>query len=124
MSRPALPALTLVLCACGSDLTSPFSAVAVTYDVKEQAFKLAQVRVNTLTSLRHLQGCLQLDAKGNCQPGMKLDVTAGGSVRVSTAAVRDPSATVDSLRAAFVKARPGAPSARLANRLASTTLST
>jgi hypothetical protein len=106
MSRLALPALTLVLCACGSDLASPFSAVAVTYDVNKQAFKLAQVRINTLTSLRHLQGCLQLDAKGNCQPGTKFDVTAGGSVRVSTAAVRDPSATVDSLRAAFVKTRP------------------
>lgn len=93
MSRRAWLVLPVLLCACGSDLASPFSAVAVTYDVNKQAFKLAQVRVNTLTSLRHLQG-----SSGK--------VSAGGSVQVTNAAVRDRSATVNSLRAAFVKSPP------------------
>ncbi|MGZ6143219.1 MAG: hypothetical protein ACXWLM_07760 [Myxococcales bacterium] len=84
--------LALALCACGSDLASPFSAVAVTYDVNKQAFKLAQVRVNTLTSLRNLKG-----SSG--------DVTAGGTVRVSTAALK-AGGTADSFRSAFTKAAP------------------
>ena len=86
-------ALALALCACGSDLASPFSAVAITYDVNKQAFKLAQVRVNTLTSLRTLKG-----SSG--------DVTAGGTVRVSTSALKAGGASADSLRAAFTKTAP------------------
>ena len=65
----------VALAACAPDLASPFSAVAVTFDVNKQAFKLAQVRVNSLTSLRHLQGTAG-------------DVTAGGTVQVDNAAVR------------------------------------
>jgi hypothetical protein len=82
----------LLLCACAGDLASPFSAVAVTYDVNQKSFKLAQVRVNTLTSLRHLQGSAG-------------QVKAGGAVRVSKSALR-AGATVDSLRASFVTAQP------------------
>lgn len=88
-------ACALALCACGSDLASPFSAVAITYDVNKQAFKLAQVRVNTLTSLRTLQG-----SSG--------DVTSGGKIRVSTAALKS-GGTVDSFRAAFTKSAPVQP---------------
>ena len=51
-----LLACAAALCACGGDMASPFSAVAITFDVNKQAFKLAQVRVNSLTSLRHLTG--------------------------------------------------------------------
>jgi hypothetical protein len=93
MRAAALVALPLLFYGCGSDLASPFSAVAVTYDVNKQVFKLAQVRVNTVTSLRRLEG-----SSGN--------VTAGGTVRVSNAALTDASATVQSLRSAFIKARP------------------
>lgn len=93
MSRLSLAAWALALCACGGDLASPFSAVAITYDVNKQAFKLAQVRLNTLTSLRHLKG-----TSG--------DVTAGGKVRVSSSAARASGATVASLRTAFVKTAP------------------
>lgn len=93
MKLKHLPLLGLALCACGSDLASPFSAVAVTYDVNKQAFKLAQVRVTTLSSLRHLEG-----SSG--------DVRAGGTVKVSTDAIRSKSATVDSLRAAFITGQP------------------
>jgi hypothetical protein len=85
-------ALALALCACGGDLASPFSAVAITYDVNKQAFKLAQVRVNSLQSLRRLQG-----SSGN--------VTAGGTVRVSSPSLK-AGASIDSLRAAFTKAAP------------------
>ncbi len=86
-------ACPLLLCACGSDLASPFSAVAVTYDTQKQAFKLAQVHVDTLTSLRHLQGSAG-------------QVKAGGTVHVNSAAIRAPGATVDSLRSAFIAAQP------------------
>ena len=87
-----LAACALALCACGSDLASPFSAVAITYDVNKQAFRLAQVRVNSLSSLRHLQG-----SSGN--------VTAGGTVRVSSSALKG-GASIDSLRSAFTKSPP------------------
>ena len=93
MSRLAPLAMPLLLCACGADLASPFSAVAVTYLVDKQAFKLAQVRINTLASLRHLEGSAG-------------EVKAGGAVRVSTSALKAPGATVDGLRAAFVTAPP------------------
>jgi len=106
MRRLALLASALLLCACGADLASPFSAVAVTFVVQKQAFKLAQVRINTLTSLRHLQGCLQLDARGNCPPNFASQVRVGGVVRVSTSAARKKDATVEGLRASFVTAQP------------------
>ena len=48
--------------------------MAVTYDVNKQAFKLAQVQVTTLSSLRHLQG-----SSGN--------VSAGGTVKVLSSAI-------------------------------------
>ncbi len=86
-------ACALALCACGSDLASPFSAVAVTFDTQKQAFKLAQVHVNTLTSLRHLQGSAG-------------QVTAGGTVQVKSAAIRAPGAAASSLRSAFIVAQP------------------
>ena len=92
MKRSAALAL-LVLCACGADLASPFSAVAVTFVVDTQTFKLSQVRLNTLTSLRRLEGSAGV-------------VRAGGAVRVSTSAVKAKGATVDALRAAFVTAPP------------------
>ena len=88
-----LLACAAALCACGGDMASPFSAVAITFDVNKQAFKLAQVRVNSLTSLRHLKG-----SSG--------DVTAGGKVRVSTAAIKAGGASVDSLRSDFIKTPP------------------
>ena len=88
MSWWPLAGAALLLGACGSDLASPFGAVAITYDVQKQAFKLAQVRVNTLTSLRHLKGTAG-------------EVRAGGSVRVRRAAVNAGGATVASLRAAI-----------------------
>ena len=93
MSWWPLAGAALLLGACGSDLASPFGAVAITYDVQKQAFKLAQVRVNTLTSLRHLKGTAG-------------EVRAGGSVRVRRAAVNAGGATVASLRAAFIVAPP------------------
>src|SRR5262249_55923657 len=93
MKRWSLPAIALALCACGGDLSSPFSAVAITYDVPNQKFKLAQVRLNTLSSLRHLRGSAGA-------------VTAGGKVRVSSLAARARGATVDSLRASFTKSQP------------------
>ena len=106
MRRLAPLATALLLCACGAELASPFSAVAVTFVVEKQTFKLAQVRVNTLTSLRHLQGCLQLDARGNCPPNLDYEVRVGGRVRVSTSAARTKDATVQALRASFVTAQP------------------
>ncbi len=84
--------LPLLLWACAADLSSPFSAVGVTYDVNKQAFKLAQVRINTLTSLRPLEGTAG-------------DVRAGGTVLVQTSLLHNP-ATVDSLRNAFITAPP------------------
>jgi len=89
----SLAACALLLCSCASDLASPFSAVAVTYDTQKQAFKLAQVPIDTLTSLRHLQG-----SSGQ--------VVAGGAFRVDTAAILAPGATPDSLRRAFTVAQP------------------
>ena len=106
MRRPVALAFALALCACGADLASPFSAVAVTFIVEKQAFNLAQVRINTLTSLRHLQGCLQLDARGNCPPNFDYQVRVGGVVRVSTSAARKKDVTVAGLRASFVTAQP------------------
>ena len=93
MRPSALAALALLLCACGSDLASPFSAVAVTYDVNKQAFKLAQVRLGSLTSLRHLEGTAGT-------------VTAGGTVKISTSAIRSKTATIESLRAQFIQTQP------------------
>ncbi|MCA1827292.1 MAG: hypothetical protein ABR567_01685 [Myxococcales bacterium] len=88
-----LAGCALALYACGGDLASPFSAVAITFDVNKQAFKLAQVRLNSLSSLRHLRGSAG-------------DVTAGGKVRVSSVAARASGATVESLRSAFIKTQP------------------
>src|SRR6185503_1596236 len=53
----------------------------------------AQVRVNTLTSLQHLQG-----SSG--------DVTSGGTIEVNNAAIRAGGATPASLRNAFIKSQP------------------
>ena len=89
----ALALACAALTACAQDLASPFSAVVVQYDASKQSYALAQVRVGTLTSLRHLQG-----SAGT--------VRAGGTVRVASATLRDPAATVDSLRARFVTAAP------------------
>lgn len=94
MKLRCLSAVALALCACGSDLASPFSAVAVTYDVNKKSFKLAQVRVNTLASLRHLQG-----TAGN--------VSAGGTARVTKAALADAAATVATLQGKFITQPPG-----------------
>jgi hypothetical protein len=94
-SRP--PAFILIgalaLCACGADLASPFSAVAITYDTNRQAYKLAQVRINTLTSLRHLEGSAGV-------------VQAGGEYRVVTSTLRSSGVTPPSLRDAFAVALP------------------
>lgn len=89
-----LAALALLTGACGGDLTSPFAAVAVTYDAGKHQYKLAQVQVTTLNgSLRHLQG-----SSGT--------VRAGGSVRVVEAAIAQKGATVAALRAQFITAPP------------------
>lgn len=93
MKRKLVPFCALLCCACGADLATPVSAVAVSYDVQSQAFKLAQVRINTLTSLRHLQG-----SSG--------DVTAGGAVQTSAQAALEKGATVRALRAAFIVVQP------------------
>jgi hypothetical protein len=84
--------LALLAGACSSDLSSPLTAVAVTFDTGGQQFKLSQVRVNTLTSLRHLQG-----SSGN--------VTSGGEVQVQTSATTQANATVAALRSQFIKAQ-------------------
>ena len=68
MRRPWLAFSALALCACAADLASPFSAVAVSY-TPSKSIKLTQVTVNTLTSLRHLQGSAG-------------EVKAGGVLRV------------------------------------------
>ena len=95
MMRLALAgALALLLGACAGDLTSPFAAVAVTYDAGKHQYKLAQVQVTTLTgSLRHLQG-----SAGT--------VRAGGTVRVVEADAVRKGATVATLRAQFVTGQP------------------
>jgi hypothetical protein len=87
-------ALALLTGACAGDLTSPFAAVAVTYDAGKHQYKLAQVQVTTLTgSLRHLQG-----SSGT--------VRAGGNVRVVEGAVAQKGATVEALRTQFITAAP------------------
>jgi|GEM_PF-2196656 len=87
--------LALVLtAACASDLSGPFSAVTISYDPQAQKFHLAQVRVATLTSLRHLTG-----SSGQ--------VRAGGSVQVKELAVLDRAATVQSLRTQSILESPG-----------------
>ena len=91
MRRLAPLALLLALSACGADLASPLSAVAVIYDVPSQKFRLQQVTVESLTSLRHLEG-------------ISGSVKVGGTVRVSSGAIKAPGATVSALRAAFVTA--------------------
>lgn len=93
MRLAAAAACALLVVACAPDLASPFSAVAVTFDVNKQAFKLAQVRINTLTSLRHLEG-----SQG--------EVVAGGTVQVVTSAIAAAGATPASLRTAFVTRQP------------------
>ncbi len=92
--RAAVAAVALLAGACAGDLTSPFAAVAVTYDAGKHQYKLAQVPVTTMTgSLRHLQG-----SAGT--------VRAGGTVRVVEAALAQKGATVDVLRAQFITAQP------------------
>jgi hypothetical protein len=92
MKRLGLASAALALCACAGDLASPFSALAVSYS-PSRTIRLSQVTVNTLTSLRHLQG-----TSG--------EVKAGGTVRVSTAALKASGATVDSLRGSFITGPP------------------
>ena len=77
------------LCACGSELASPFQAVAITFDVTKQTYKIASVPVRTLSSLRRLEGSATV-------------VTSGGSVRVRRAAIKAKGATVSQLRTAFI----------------------
>jgi hypothetical protein len=93
MRRIWLAAAALALCACGGDLASPFSAVAVSYAANTKNIKLTQVTVITLSSLRHLQGSAG-------------EVKAGGKVRVSKTALKAKGATVDSLRGSFIAAPP------------------
>lgn len=93
--RAVAVSLALLAGACAGDLTSPFAAVAVTYDAGKHQYKLAQVQVTTLTgSLRHLQGSAGA-------------VRAGGAVRVRQADLVQKGATVDALRVRFVTAAPG-----------------
>jgi hypothetical protein len=92
MKRLGLVSAALALCACAGDLASPFPALAVSYS-SSRTIRLSQVTVNTLTSLRHLQG-----TSG--------EVKAGGIVRVSTTALKAKGATVDSLRGSFITAPP------------------
>ena len=92
-------ALLALLPACGGDLSSPFSAVVVAYDLgkgcdhTQARYKLAQVRISTLTSLRRLEG-------------------TSGTVLVNGAAHPDPkafaaaTATVPSLRALLITDPP------------------
>lgn len=83
-----------VLCGCGTDLSSPISALGVAYSAKDSRYELALVHLNTLTSLRHLQG-----GAGTLR--------VGGSVRTSAAAARAKTATVNALRNQLVTAGPG-----------------
>ena len=87
-------AAALLAGACAGDLTSPFAAVAVSYDAGKHEYKLLQVQVTTLNkSLRQLQG-----SAGT--------VRVGGAVRVSGAALLQPGATVEALRGQFVTGQP------------------
>lgn len=94
MKPAAIAAAALLLSACAADLTSPFAAVAVTYDTAKHQYKLAQVQLTSLKSLRHLQGTAGT-------------VLVGGQVRVQQAAVAQKGATVDALRQQFVAVQPG-----------------
>ncbi len=91
MTRAVLAAV--LLCSCASGLSSPLSAAALTWDPQQQGFQLARVKLGTLSSLRRLRG-----TSGT--------VLAGGRVRVVSAQVVEPSATVEALRAKFIEAPP------------------
>ena len=95
MMRCAIVAISALLVgACAADLTSPFAAVAATYDSGKHQYKLAQVTVTTLsTSLRHLRGTAG-------------QVRAGGVVKVISANLVARGATVRSLRDTFVRSGP------------------
>ena len=94
MKPAAIAAAAFLVNACAADLTSPFAAVAVTYDTAKHQYKLAQVQLTSLKSLRHLEGTAGT-------------VLVGGQVRVQRAAVAQKGATVDALRQQFVTAQPG-----------------
>ncbi len=89
-----LSSIALPLIACAPDQASPFSAVVIAWDPGTQVYKLAQVPLRTVTSLRTLQG-----TSGN--------VEAGGSVVLSAQRVSAQGATVSSLRAQSFTGIPG-----------------
>ena len=103
--RRCLSALLLagLLQGCASDLASPFSAVVVAYDAapgtvstaREARYKLAQVRITTLTSLRRLEGT-------------SATVLVGGSARVDPTLYGKPGANLPGLRALLLTDPPTA----------------
>lgn len=112
MSLPARPlravravragALAALVCSsalggvsCASDQGSPFSAVVIAWDPKpdKQMYRLAQVRVATLASLRRLEG-----TSGTLR--------GGGAAQVDSTKLASASATVGSLSESFFTAQP------------------
>jgi hypothetical protein len=85
---------TLLCCACGGDLASPFSAVVVSWDSAQAKYKLASIRISTLSSLRHLEG-----TSGT--------ILAGGAARADAALYVKSGATVAGLRGQLVTDPPG-----------------
>jgi hypothetical protein len=79
---------------CGSDLSSPFSAVVVAYDAAQARYKLAQVRITTLTSLRHLEGS-------------SATILVGGNARVDPTLYVKAGANLPGLRALLLTDPPG-----------------
>lgn len=97
LARPraaALGALASLLCACAADERSPFTAVVIAFDAKSQQYKLAQVRVATLSSVRRLEG-----TSGTMR--------GGGAATVDPALIDDGAATVANLAGRFITAPPG-----------------
>ena len=82
---------------CGSDLASPFSAVVVAYDAGQARYKLARVRISTLTSLKRLQGSSgTVLANGAAHPDPQAFAAAGATVASLRAQLfSEPASPVD-----------------------------
>jgi hypothetical protein len=91
MRRGLLAAL--LLSGCAVDVASPFSAVVVAYDNTNDLYKLAVVRVATVTSLRRLQG-----TSGT--------VLAGGAAKADPQAYLEAGVTVSNLRSRLLTSTP------------------
>jgi hypothetical protein len=91
-----LCAVALAACAalgCATDASSPVNTEAVAWDEALHLYSLKQVKLATLTSLRHLRG-----GAGSVQ--------TGGAVRASSAAILAKGATVEQLRKQLITSAP------------------